>query len=56
MHGPRLANPERSISCNQSATPLETPLRHVGNRIVLEYSPFCAANQIAKMTNLASYS
>src|SRR2546423_9003237 len=54
MHSPRRANPE-SINCNQYATPLETPPRHAGNRIVSGRSRFRSANRIAKMTNLASY-
>jgi len=55
MHGPRHANPERSTNCNQSATPLETPPRRAGNRIVSGRNRFRSANRIAKMTNLASY-
>src|ERR1700730_19143930 len=55
MHGPWRANLERSINCKQSATPPETPPRHVGNKIVLRCSRFWSANQIAKMRNLASY-
>ncbi len=55
MHRPQRANPERSKNCNQFATPLETPPRHAGNTIVSGCSRFRSANQIAKMTNLASY-
>src|SRR5581483_2457862 len=54
-HGPRRTNPEKSSGCKQSATPLETPPRRVGNRIVPKRSRFRSANRIAKMTNLASY-
>src|SRR5438874_13587356 len=55
MHGPRRENPERSTDCKQFATPMETPPRRAGNRIDPRCSPFRSANQIAKMTNLASY-
>src|SRR5438105_2652967 len=51
-HSPRRAN---SSNCKQSVTPLETPPRHAGNTIVSGCSRFRSANQIAKMTNLASY-
>ena len=54
MHSPRRANPESS-NCNQYATPLETPPRRAGNRIVSGRNQFRSANRIAKMTNLASY-
>jgi len=55
MHGPRRANSEKSSDCKQSATPLETPPRRAGNRIVSGRNRFRSANRIAKMTNLASY-
>jgi hypothetical protein len=55
MHSPRRANPEKASDCKQSATPLETPPRRVGNRIVSGRNQFRSANRIAKMTNLASY-
>jgi hypothetical protein len=55
MHGPRRANPEKSSDCKQSATPLETPPRRAGKKIVSGRSRFRSANRIAKMTNLASY-
>jgi hypothetical protein len=55
MHSPRRANPEKSSDCKQSATPLGTPPRRAGNRIVSRRSRLRSANRIAKMTNLASY-
>jgi len=55
MHGPRRANPEKSSDCKQSATPLETPPRRAGKKMVSRRSRFRSANRIAKMTNLASY-